>query len=370
MAKPRIVFLLEYSLGHVTHAQNLKDAVARADSIEPIYVELPYDGIAAKWARLPVVRSNWSVRASLAARIALRNLPFRPEALFFHTQVTSLFSTDWMRKIPSVVSLDATPLQYDSMGALYGHASDEPKPVAKLKRTINCRAFAAARQLVTWSEWAKEGLSQYNVPADKVTVIPPGIDTQRWDFSAERNSLPNKMYGGKNLLFVGGDFERKGGKVLLEAFAALPQSLDAHLHIVTKSENAGDGLPNVTVYRGLTANSTELRRLFAQADLFVFPTQGDCLPLAILEALAAGLPIITTNIGALPEAVSDGASGKIVPVGNASSLADAVRDLMGNDTKRREMAVHARQTACDRFDAAKNYGALVSLLTDVAKEKR
>ncbi len=135
-----------------------------------------------------------------------------------------------------------------------------------------------------------------------------------------------------NLLFVGGDFARKGGDTLLEAFAGLPPTVNAHLHIVTKTEGVGDGLPHVTVHRNIAPNSEPLLRLFAEADLFVFPTRGDCLPLAVMEALASGLPVVTTTVGALPEAVTHGETGWIVPPddprragGRADGTASAMR---------------------------------------------
>ena len=63
---------------------------------------------------------------------------------------------------------------------------------------------------------------------------------------------------------------------------------------------------NVHVYRGLEPNSPTLLWLFAEADIFVLPSLGECLAVALMEAAAAGLPIITTRVGALPEAVDHG----------------------------------------------------------------
>ncbi len=172
-------FALEYSLGHITHAQNLKRAMAEQTDIVPTYVDLPYEGMIGAWTRLPGVRSNWSLRASLGAWLGLRGQAKRLQGALFHTQVTSLFSAGLMRRVPSVVSLDATPLQYDALGAFYGHAPSSNARMEALKKRLNQRAFGAARHLVTWSQWAKDSLvADYGVPAEKITVIPPGIDTR------------------------------------------------------------------------------------------------------------------------------------------------------------------------------------------------
>ena len=358
-------FALEYSLGHTTHAQNLKRVLHERPDIAPAYVDLPYDGMTGAWTRLPGVRSNWSLRASLGAWLGLRGQARRLDGALFHTQVTSLFSPGLMRRMPSVISLDATPLQYDTLGDFYVHATGDVRLEA-LKKRLNQRAFGAARHMVAWSQWAKDSLvADYGVPAGKITVIPPGIDTARWDFPR-----PARRLGPINLLFVGGDFARKGGDTLLEAFGRLPPSLDVHLHIVTKtpgvgSDGAGNDLPRVTVRHDVTPNSDALLRLFAQADLFVFPTRGDCLPLAVMEALAAALPVVTTTVGALPEAVAHGETGWIVPPDDPDALADALTALASDADLRGRLAARARAVGRERFDAAKNYGRLVETVQAV-----
>ena len=119
--------------------------------------------------------------------------------------------------------------------------------------------------------------------------------------------------------------------------------------------------------RGLSANSAPLMALFAQADAFVFPTRGDCLPLAVLEALAAGLPVITTAVAALPEAVVDGVSGRIVPADDPAALAAAICELEGDASLRRTMGRAARAAARERFDASVNYGRLLETVLEGAR---
>src|SRR5262249_20653850 len=150
----------------------------------------------------------------------------------------------------------------------YGHTPSASARLETLKKRLNQRAFVAARRLVTWSQWARDSLvSDYGVAAEKIAVIPPGIDTARWNFPPR----PARANRPINLLFVGADLLRKGGGTLLAAFRHLPASANAHLHIVTRSEATLAELPNVTVHRGITPNSDALLQLFADADLFVFP---------------------------------------------------------------------------------------------------
>ncbi len=379
-----IGFALEYALGHITHAQNLKRTLeSRIESgdtsVTPYYVDLAFDDRSKAYQRVRGIKSNWSVRASIGAYVGLRRLrrAHRLDGLLFHTQVTSLFSVGVMRRIPSVVSLDATPLQFDAIGETYGHRPSENARVEDLKRRMNQRSFNAAQTLVTWSEWTKASLvADYGVPPAKVVVIPPGIDIAQWSF----DRAPTAENDVTRVLFVGGDFRRKGGDVLLNAWEALPAPVRdrARLDIVTKSwsetdeaaaregANGGTGMRNVFIHRNLTPNAPALRELYGKADLFAFPTRGDCLPLAVLEALASGLPVITTDVGALGEAVRDGETGAVIPIGDASALTTAMTELIENGPKRRQMAKTARAEAVGRFDAARNYARLVQTVCDVA----
>ena len=76
-------FVPEYTLGHVTHGENLKQ-IARGDpTIQPTYVDLPFQDMPGRWSRLPLVRSNWSVRASPDAYLALRPLAPSLQAVLF-----------------------------------------------------------------------------------------------------------------------------------------------------------------------------------------------------------------------------------------------------------------------------------------------
>jgi glycosyltransferase involved in cell wall biosynthesis len=359
-------FALEYSLGHVTHAENLKNVLMRDAGVRPTYVDLPYDQTPGWWSRLPGVRSNWSLRASLGAYLGLYPRAKSLDGILFHTQVTSLLGVGLMRNIPSVISLDATPLQFDALGTFYGHIPSKNSRLEQLKTRLNRRAFQAAKHLVTWSEWAKSSLvADYGVSPDRVTVIPPGIDTERWTFPARRTGK-----GAVNLLFVGGDFERKGGDTLLEAFRLLPASLKAHLHLVTRTPGIGEGMPGVTVHQNLKPNSEGLLRLYAEADLFVFPTRGDCLPLAVMEALAAGLPVVTTSVAALPEAVTHAETGWIVPPDDPAAMAQAIGTLADDPTRRGQLSLAAREAALTRFQAERNYGRLLDVMKGCAASGR
>jgi glycosyltransferase involved in cell wall biosynthesis len=364
MAGYEFGFLLEQSLGHVTHTKNLLTNVALDPEVHAHWglIDFEATGIA---GRIPVYRSNWTVRAGLRARRAVTrmNRQTRLDALFFHTQVPAILTQHWLRKIPGIVSLDATPRQYDELGAFYKHEQG-PAWLEVWKWRLNRDCFRSARRLVAWAEWTKLGLVQgYGVPADKITVIPPGVNVHEW-----RRSMPRVPHANPvKILFVGGDLERKGGLVLLKAFRAL-RHLRPELHLVTKNRLAPE--PSVFIYNNLDANSQPLKDLYHTCDIFALPTFGDCLPMVLSEAGASGMAIISTNVAAIPEIVRNGETGLTVPAGDTVSLTQALWDLATNPALRMTLGQRAMAHVTRHYDAPTNASRLLDLLKAEANAAR
>src|SRR5436190_5382695 len=191
-ARVHAAFVMEQTLGHVTHSQNLRQAVETRSEISAEWLAVPF---AARGAErlIPVMRSNWSVRASWRARRALDAAMSRSrfDIVFFHTQVTSLFSHSIMRRLPSIVSMDATPMNYDSIGASYGHSPAGGGMLDRRKYELNKRSFQSAAALVTWTEWARQSLvSDYGVDPEIVRVISPGAATEFFELGQSRAAPP------------------------------------------------------------------------------------------------------------------------------------------------------------------------------------
>ena len=159
---------------------------------------------------------------------------------------------------------------------------------------------------------------------------------------------------------MGGDFERKGGVELLEAFARLPTGT-AELILVTKAYvPRPDG---VAVIDDLTPNDPRLVRLFNQSDVFALPSRAEAFGIAAVEASAAGLPVIASDVGGLADIVDDGVTGLKVPARDVDALEVARRTLLESREARLAMGAAARQRAVERFDVARN----ASVLLDVAR---
>lgn len=371
-----IAFLLEQTLGHRTHSQNLQANVVQDRTVRPLWglIDWELTGLA---RHLPVYRSNWTVRAGWRARQTMRRLQRASavDALFIHTQVPAVLMTDWLRRVPTVVSLDATPQQYDTLGAHYAHAQGAPW-LERLKWQANHRCFHQAQQLVAWSAWTKAGLvEEYGVPADKVTVIPPGVNSREWTRSTPRR-LPTTATDPVKILFVGGDLQRKGGDLLLAAFRALSDQQSGvdksatptvELHLVTRDPVAAE--PGLFVYYDMQPNSAPLKALFHSADIFCLPTRGDCLPMVLSEAGAAGLPLVATQVGGIGEIVKDGETGFLLPTDDCTALTTALRTLVENPALRLRQGEQAAALVQREFDAERNTERLLTLLKQVVTER-
>lgn len=337
---------LEQTLGHRAHGQNLEAAVAGDANVDVLRVRYP---------EAPRLRIPWALRGSSQAR-RLLNGAGRRDVTLFHTQTISLLAPAATRGRPYLVSIDATPAQVDEMGRWYRHRR-LPAPFEWAKSAWYRRVFAGAAGMVAWSGWAAASLSgRYGVPRDRILVVHPGAGPAFFELQRPpANRLPR-------ILFVGGDFERKGGRHLLDAFdrlhgrAELVCVTDAHLPY----------MPGLTVERGVTPGSERLLAAFAAADIFCLPTLGDCTSVAIGEAMAAGLPTVTTRVGSNAEVVRDGEHGLLIEPGSTRALSAALDHLVGDGAARARMGAAARAHARDCLDAAANARRILAHMRDAA----
>jgi glycosyltransferase involved in cell wall biosynthesis len=357
----QFVFVLEQALGHVVHAMNIERVLADHTDIDATIIPItPESGTGVR--ALPLLR-NWSLQSSLSARHELRrHVAARPpDAVFVHTQVAALLARDVMRKYPTIVSMDATPMNFDTVGDAYGHGR-QADVVEAGKRAVTRRALHGAEAIVTWSHWAAaSAVEDYRVDPDRVHPIPPGVDVRRLrPFAGERGPGPLR------LLFVGGDFERKGGGDLVEAMNMLDRPVE--LDVVSSSAVVPPGLP-VRVHAGVAANSPLITDLFRRADVFVLPSRGDCTPLAVAEALSCGLPVVATPVGGMPELVRHGENGLLVQPEEPEQLARALKVLVDQPDTRRWFGENSRRLAEDEHDVDKNCRKIFDLMATIAASR-
>lgn len=158
--------------------------------------------------------------------------------------------------------------------------------------------------------------------------------------------LNNADYTNRTILFIGIDWERKGGPILLSAFRkVLDRIPDARLIIVGASPRVD--LPNVEILGRLPL--AEIPPLILRSSLFAFPSLREPYGIAAIEALMHGIPVVATNIGALPEIVEDGVSGRIIPPGDVNALAETLISLISDPALLRRYGAAGQQSARARF---------------------
>jgi len=361
--RPRVAFVIEQALGHVAYGIGLRSALSPREDIESQWIDVPY--AMGKFERYSWVGRNWTVRGSARAwrqiRDAHRQKPL--DAMFLHTQTLSLFAGGHMGRIPTLLSLDATPRNFDELGAAYEHAVGTG-PTEKLKLLLHRAVMRRAARLTAWSQWTKDSLVRdYGVRADDVTVVHPGTVLSNYPNPAERTV---RRDGPLRVLFVGGDFVRKGGDLLLDVFRRHLRG-QCELHLITSADvPAGDG---VFVYRGLKPHSPELLARYRDADVFALPTRGDCLAVVLGEAMASCLPIITTRVGAHPEAVEDASSGYLLTVDDAEGLRSSLVRLASDRELAFRMGQRSRKIGEERFDMHKNANKIADMLLELAASR-
>jgi hypothetical protein len=172
------------------------------------------------------------------------------------------------------------------------------------------------------SNISKSIIEQYHIPANKVIVAGVGSNLDTHDIH-----LDNDDYGNKNILFVGIDWERKGGPDLFEAFQlVLKKHPDASLTIV--GCNPEHNLPNCEVVGKIPVD--EVGKYFCRASIFCLPTKLEPFGVAFIDALYYKLPIVATNIGAIPDFVKPGENGYLIEPGDVESLAQYLDTLLSN----------------------------------------
>ncbi|HKO47525.1 MAG TPA: glycosyltransferase family 4 protein [Polyangiaceae bacterium] len=327
-------YVMEQTLGNITHYLNLKLAEAAAEAPGPRWLPIDY-----RAGRLP-----WTVSGGLMARQALGSILPEVDGIFMHTTTLALMCVDYFRKKPTILSTDGTPANKRNMRSAYG-LKEQSGLRERAKRSLYGKVYGTAAGLVGWSNWAKASfVEDYGYREQDVAVIPPGVDLSAFVAGDREHELPR-------LLFVGGDFERKGGNLLLDVFRKRLQGR-AELILVTRDEVKPE--PGVLVHRDVKANSAMLRQLYATSDIFVLPTQADCFSLVCMEALAAGLPVVATKVGGIPDIVLDGKTGRLLEAGDAAALGDALETLVTDPKLRREMGANGHADAVLRFDAREN----------------
>jgi glycosyltransferase involved in cell wall biosynthesis len=209
-------------------------------------------------------------------------------------------------------------------------------------------AYACAHTVVANSRAARDRLLAERVPPQKIAVVANGLQFDRVVPRVERPRL-------RRVVVVANLRREKGHDVLIDAAPdVLRRFPDAGFEVV----GSGPELQSLVARaeaRGVLHAFTFLGHCddvpgrLAAADIFVLPSRSEAFPNAVLEAMAAGMPIVTSAAGGMLELVDDGRTGLLAPVGDAAALAERIVRLMGDATLAARLAAAAREEALARY---------------------
>lgn len=214
----------------------------------------------------------------------------------------------------------------------------EPPGLQRLQRA----AYSAAHRIVANSRAAADRLRVEGVPPRKIMIIPNGVDHRA--YRVRQHSMRPRR-----IALVACLREEKRIDLLI---AAAPRVLarypDAEFVV------AGDGpcrseLVSLARATGIAdrfsflGHRDDIPEVLAEADIFVLPSRSEALPNSVLEAMAAGLPVVATAVGGIPELVEDGRNGRLVPSGNADALAAALLELLDRPERAAELGSAGRR---------------------------
>lgn len=220
--------------------------------------------------------------------------------------------------------------------------------VARTIERLQYRPGHYALALAVTDEVRRDLIEVHGVPEDQIEMEPYPIDVDELR-AAERGHLRSQLEIGDEVplaLFVGHNFERKGLGDAVKTVAALDR---AHLAVVGDGDAkpyvklADDlGISNRVHFVGATENP---EAIFCDADVFLLPTYEDVWGIAVIEAMAAGLPVVTTDAAGVANLVSSSGAGFVVPAGSVRSLREAVASLLADTAARHDMARHGQKAA-------------------------
>jgi glycosyltransferase involved in cell wall biosynthesis len=320
----------------LSHALGVSERIIRRVLCQRLWV----DGLLGV-TNVDLARLRHELHAGLQARRRINRVnPRRFDVLHFHRQATAYASLDLMRQIPSIVSIDCTQeCVTETATSSIERASYRPN------EWIDGLIYKRAAAIVSTSRWAADSLGRRHPDCRApihVMSSPVLLDyfDRRWIEARRRRAAAGAR---PRLLFMGGDFPRKGGYDLLQAWQAGGFSQRAELELVSNWDIDGPLPAGATQTRNVSAHSAEWAAVWARADAFVMPTRNEAFGLVYQEAAAAGLPAIGTRHNAVPEIIIDGETGLLVPLGDRQALVSAMATLVDSQSVRDRLGLRARE---------------------------
>ena len=235
-------------------------------------------------------------------------------------------------------------------------------------------------RLIAVSEQVKRDLVQYRVArSEKISVVPLGFDLEPFLSSeAHRGSFRREMNlnGSTRLVgIVGRLFPIKNHRLFLDAAALVTAEEPASRFVVV-----GDGvlrqeldqyardlsIRDVVIFTGWRR---DLPRIYADLDVLVVSSDNEGTPVSAIESMASGCPVVATRVGGIPDVISDGDTGYLVPAGDADALASRILSLLRDDQEVSRLRAAARAFARDRYNLQRLISDIQAIYENLISKK-
>lgn len=246
--------------------------------------------------------------------------------------------------VPIIYMTDAAFLQLQS----YYHSFDN-LAAYNIKQGIDLdkNTFNKATHCMLASDWAKaSAINDYGIAANKITVAPLGPNI---DILPRENDIAKTWSNECHLLFLGVEWERKGGQIALDAYFALKkENIQATLTIVGCVPPLPVTDENITVIpflnRSIPEEAQQLAAIIKRSHFLLLPTRAECAGVVFCEAGAWGMPSITTNTGGVPTYVTDGINGFMLPLAaEGKEYAQKIKEIYADESVYRQFCAGSRR---------------------------
>ncbi len=338
-------------------------------SVEKLILEEATPDIIYKFIpTLPKGSSVKKIMVFLQAIVELFWRLLRGEADLVHIHVSERGSAFRQAITTLVVLLFRKPI------LMHTHSSNFHEFYSELPQWIKqwmSWVFASCTRFIVLSEsWEKYYIANLGLKPERVIVLPNPVK-----IPAE---VPQRLDSKTvNFVFFGRIGPRKGAFDLINAFASLPDELKTRSKLTIAGDGEGEKARDLVKNLNLTdyirifdwVNQEQRDAMLAKADVFVLPSYNEGLPMALLEAMSWGLPVITTPVGGIPEVVSNTQNGLLVAPGDIQQLSEAMQSLIKDEKFRLSLGSAARISVAP-LDVKDYFGSLSSIYHSVLDLKQ